>query len=213
MFSQDVCFILFSYMLWVIYIPVCTWTACWSVILNIFELLVPNLLTVCRDRWSSLNTVICNKAHQSWSVIILTDLRRPTSVTHLRDAKWGRIQNPPVMLRVNWSIKIPAALLQLETALSVSDQPVSTSDTTSTISWLNFKTLYLHCSTPGQNRPFYSSLWAGAKDRPASQLQKKNNQRRKYAISVSAPRDVSRLQEFHWTYWFIKENSEHVNQA
>lgn len=143
----------------------------------IFKLLVTNLLTVSSGRKSSLSAVTCNEAHQSWSVIILTDLRHPTSVTHLRDAKWSRIQNPPVVLRVNWSIKIPTALLQLKTALSVSDQPLSTSEATSTISWLNFKRLYLCCSTPGQNRWFCSSWWASYKQN--------NNQKSKLAISVS----------------------------
>lgn len=104
----------------------------------------PNLLTMTSDRTFCLNTVICNQAHQSRSVIIQTALRRPTSITLLRAAKWGRIQCLWVV-RVNWSIKIPAALLQLKAALAVSDQPVSLSCTSETCRVLISLFSICHC--------------------------------------------------------------------
>lgn len=58
----------------------------------------------------------CNWTPQIWSVVTLTDLRRPPSLTQSCAAKWARIQCLPVVSMVNWSIKIPPALLQLQSA-------------------------------------------------------------------------------------------------
>lgn len=124
-----------------------------------YSLLEPNLLTVTRDVRFCLNAVICNQARQSWSAIVWTGLRGSTSVTHLRAAMWGRIQHLPMVLRVNWSIKIPTALLQLKAALNISGQAVSpsfTSETRRVLVFLNqypslsvsaHPMVFLHCTS------------------------------------------------------------------
>lgn len=58
-----------------------------------------------------------------------------------------------VVLRVNWSIKIPAALLQLKAALTISNQPVSLSLTSDTSRVLVKRSSILHCSPCGVPPP------------------------------------------------------------
>lgn len=72
------------------------------------------LLSYTKAAWTikPLQLLYCCQAHHSRRVIFcLTDLRHPTFTAQSHAAKWSRNIYVLVVLRVNWSIKIPIALL------------------------------------------------------------------------------------------------------